>query len=240
MKRITNSIGMELVLIPAGSFMMGSPSDEPGRFDNETQHRVTISRPYYLQTTAVTQGQWKAKMGNNPSYFQNCGFYCPVEMVSWNDAQEFIGKLNQRERTSKYRLPTEAEWEYAARAGTTPPFYTGNCISTDQANYNGNCPFSRCPQGEFRKTTVRVKSFYPNAFGLYDMHGNIYEWCQDWYGDYPSGSVTDPTGPSSGRDRVLRGGSWSDDDRLVRAAFRHYYTPGFRYLTRGFRVARDF
>ncbi len=183
---------MEFVLIPPGTFMMGSPSDEPGRVDNETQHQVTLSRSYYLQTTEVTQGQWKAVMGNNPSYFKNCGEDCPVEQVSWFDTQDFIRKLNQKENTSKYRLPSEAEWEYAARAGKTSPFHTGNCITTDQANYDGNYPLTGCSKGEYRQKKVRVKSFNPNAFGLYDMHGNVYEWCQDWYGVYPSSSVTDP------------------------------------------------
>jgi formylglycine-generating enzyme required for sulfatase activity len=240
-KRITNSMGLELVLIPAGSFMMGSPPEERGRsfFAKETQHQVTITKPYYLQTTVVTQGQWKALMGNNPSYSKNCGDDCPVDTVSWNEAQEFIGKLNQKEGTNKYRLPLEAEWEYAARAGTTTRFYTGNCISTDQANYDGDDPLPGCPKGEVRKRIVRVKSFEPNAFGLYDMHGNIFQWCQDWYDNYPSGSVTDPTGPSSGMERVMRGGSWFDDAGYLRAAYRSKDKPGGRGDLIGFRIARD-
>ena len=177
---------------------MGSPPDEPGRFDSETQHRVTLTRDFFMGTTEVTQGQWKAVMGNNPSHFDECGDDCPVEKVSWDDVQEFIKKLSRMDGR-EYRLPTEAEWEYAARAGTTTPFTYGRCLSTDQANYDGNYPLSGCDKGEYRKRTIPVGSLdAPNAWGLHDMHGNVWEWCQDWYGNYPSGSVTDPTGPSSG------------------------------------------
>ena len=160
-KEFINSIGMKFVLIPAGTFTMGSPSNEPSRWSYETQHQVTISRPFHMQTTVVTQGQWKRVMGSNPSHFNNCGDDCPVEQVSWDDVQEFIRKLNRQEGTDKYRLPTEAEWEYAARAGTTTPFYTGNCLSTEQANYNGNYPLSGCPKGENQTKTVRVGAFLP-------------------------------------------------------------------------------
>ncbi|KPA19272.1 Sulphatase-modifying factor domain protein, partial [Candidatus Magnetomorum sp. HK-1] len=130
---ITNSIGMTFVLIPAGVFMMGSPEDEPERLDREVLHEVTLTQPYYMQTTQVTQGQWETVMGNNPSYFKDGGHNCPVEQVSWEDAQEFIKQLNTLEGTEKYRLPGEAEWEYACRAGTSGPFYFGKCLSTDQA-----------------------------------------------------------------------------------------------------------
>ena len=236
-KTFTNSIGMKFVFIPPGTFMMGSPSSEPKRESDERQHRVTISKPYYLQTTEVTQGQWKAIMGNNPSYFK--GDKRPVEQVSWNDAQEFIRKLNRKEGTDKYRLPIEAEWEYACRAGTTTPFSTGRCISTDQANYNGNYPMPGCSKGRYRKETISVGSFSPNAWGLYDMHGNVYEWCEDWYkDDYPSGHVTDPRGTSSGSDRVLRGGSWGDDAGSIRSAIRRRDGPDSGSFRIGFRVAR--
>ena len=218
--------------------MMGSPSNEPERVDNERQHRVTISKPFYLQTTEVTQGQWREVMGNNPSYFKNCGDDCPVEQVSWNDVREFIRKLNQREGANKYRLPTEAEWEYACRAGTDTPFYFGDCLSTDQANYNGNYPMPGCAKGEYRKTPVPVGSFSPNAWGLYDMHGNVWEWCQDWYGNYPSGHVTDQTGPSSGSARVGRGGSFSSRAGYCRSANRGILPPGRGGLLLGFRLAR--
>jgi len=234
--RITNSIGQTFVIIPKGSFMMGSPTDEPKRDDDERQHRVTITRPFYMQTTEVTQKQWKAVMGNNPSKFE--GDNLPVEQVSWNDVQEFIEKLNRMEGTDRYRLPTEAQWEYACRAGTTTPFYTGRCISTNQANYGGNYPMQGCSKGRYRKKTVNVASFSPNAGGLYDMHGNVYEWCADWYGKYPSGAVTDPKGSSSGEYRVYRGGSWFKNARDARSAFRERVNPDIRGDLLGFRVAR--
>lgn len=230
--------GMEFVRIEPGTFMMGSPSDEPERGDNESQHKVTISKPFYMQTTEVTQGQWEAVMGNNPSEFKDCGEDCPVENVSWYDAQKFIKKLN-RMTGNFYRLPTEAEWEYACRAGTTTPFYTGNCLSTNQANYYGDYPMPGCDKGKYRNKTVPVASFSPNPWGLYDMHGNVYEWCQDWYdSDYPGGHVTDPEGPSSGDYRVLRGGSWGDDAGYCRSANRGNYSPGGRNDDIGFRLVR--
>jgi len=235
-REFTNSIGMKFILIPAGSFIMGSPSNEPSRSSDETQHQVTISKLFYMQTTAVTQGQWQKIMGSNLSHFKNCGDDCPVELVSWDDAQDFIGKLNRQERTDKYRLPTEAEWEYAAWAGTITPFSTGNCLSTDQANYDGNYPLSGCPKGENRQKTVRVASFAPNALGLYDMHGNVRQWCLDWYGNYSSDSVTDPTGPSSGSYRVNRGGSWNYSANLCRSAYRYNIRPDYRDYGLGFRL----
>ena len=175
-------------------------------------------------------------MGDNRSYFRVCGDDCPVEKVSWNDAQKFIGKLNQMEGINSYRLPTEAEWEYACRAQTTTSFFTRACISTDQANYDGNYPGKNCPKGEYRGKAVKAGSFQPNAWGLYDMHGNVWEWVQDWYGDYPSRSVVDPKGPDKGKYRVLRGGSWYYDARFVRSANRSRNTPDNRN-NNGFRVA---
>ena len=235
--QITSPItGAKFVLVTAGTFTMGSSVPTI----NEKQHQVTISKPFYMQTTTVTQGQWQEVMGSNPSQFKDCGQDCPVENVSWNDAQDFIRKLNNQERTDKYRLPTEAEWEYAARAGTTTPFYTGYCLSTDQANYNGIFYPYPCPKGEYRGKTVRVASFAPNAWGLYDMYGNVWQWCQDWYGEYPSGSVTDPTGPSSGGSRVARGGSYNNRVALCRSAKRTYYTPDRRSFDVGFRLVRTY
>jgi len=231
-------IGAKFVLIPAGTFTMGSPAGEPGRRDDENRHEVTISKSFYMQTTTVTQRQWQKVMGSNPSNFKACGDDCPVENISWNDIQNFIRKLNQQEGTDKYRLPMEAEWEYAARAGTTTPFHTGNCLSTDQANYNGNHPLSGCPKGEYRGKTVRVGSFAPSAWGLFDMHANVWEWVQDWYGAYPSDRVIDPTGPSSGSMRVIRGGSWYNYAYYCRSAFRGFNNPdeGGSYV--GFRLVR--
>jgi formylglycine-generating enzyme required for sulfatase activity len=229
---------MIFVYIGPGTFRMGSPSVEPGGNNDETQHQVTITRPFYMQTTEVTQGQWRAVMGNNPSYFSNCIDGCPVENVSWNDTQEFIRRLNRKEGGSIYRLPTEAEWEYAARAGTSTPFNTGNCLSTDQANYNGNYPLFGCSKGQYRGKTIRAGSFSPNAWGLYDMSGNVWEWCQDWKGDYPSGSVTDPAGPLSGSSRVNRGGGWGGNARNCRSASRGGSAPGGRGSSIGFRLSR--
>ncbi len=233
--RFTNSLGMEFVKIDPGTFMMGSPEDEPRRLSDETQHQVTLTKSYYMQSTEVTQGQWKAVMGSNPSSFSDCGEDCPVDHVSWHDVQEFIRRLNQREGTNEYRLPNEAEWEYAARAGTTTPFNTGNCLSTDQANYDGSFPYTGCPSGVYRGETVPVASFAPSAWGLYDMHGNVWEWVQDWYGSYPTSAVTDPAGPSSGSVRVLRGGSWYGPAGLCRSAFRGR-DPGGRCSILGFRL----
>ncbi|OQY57838.1 MAG: hypothetical protein B6245_15040 [Desulfobacteraceae bacterium 4572_88] len=215
----TNSLGMTFKRIPAGTFMIGSPEDEPGRDSDETLHQVTLTQDFHMQTTEVIQGQWEVVMGENPSSFQNCGDDCPVENVSWNDAQDFITRMNQRGEGT-YRLPTEAEWEYAARAGTSTPFYFGQCLSTDQANYDGNYSSEGCPQGEYRPETVPVASLASNAWGLYDMRGNVWEWCGDWSGDYPTGSVTDPSGSWRGNYRVGRGG-WSavSQGRQEREAF---------------------
>ena len=234
----TNSIGMEFVLIPAGSFMMGSPASEEKRDSDETQHKVTISKPFYLQTTEVTQGQWQAVMGSNPSDFK--GENNPVEQVSWDDAQEFIKRLNQKEDTDKYCLPTEAQWEYACRAETKTPFSFGATISTDQANYDGRFTYGGGRKGVYREKTTAVKSFPANAFGLFDMHGNVREWCADWYGDYPSGPVTDPKGAPIASVRVIRGGSWGDFPNFLRSADRGRYFPDFRTDIIGFRVAKDY
>jgi sulfatase modifying factor 1 len=240
--------GMEFAFIPPGSFMMGSAlsaeefvtkygGEAKYYKDEHPRHQVTLTQGFYMQTTEVTQGQWKAVMGkvNNPSDFIDCGDNCPVENVSWDDVQGFIKKLNQREGRN-FRLPTEAEWEYAARAGTTTPFAFGNCLSTDQANYNGNYPGSNCAKGEYRKKTIPVAGLKANVWGLYDMHGNVWEWCQDWHGDYPSGSATDPKGPSSGSYRVLRGGSWIMVAWDCQSAIRIKLLPVNRGRNFGFRL----
>ncbi len=230
------SMGAKFVLIPSGTFIMGSEISESGGDSNETQHHVTISRSFYIQTTEVTQGQWKVVTGNNPSHFSNCGDDCPVEQVSWNDVQKFIRKLNSIEGTDKYRLPTEAEWEYAARAGTTSRFPWGNQNDCAKANYGNG--FSQECKGTNPGKTMKVASFAPNAWGLYDMHGNVLEWVQDWKGNYSAGSVSDPQGPSSGLVRVFRGGSWIDDARSCRSAVRGVSDPGNSYDLLGFRLLR--
>jgi formylglycine-generating enzyme required for sulfatase activity len=238
-KPFTNSLDMTFVHIPSGTFTMGSPKSESDRDDDETQHQVTLTKGFYMQTTEVTQAQWQAVMGNNPSRFKDCADCpdCPVENVFWNDVQKFINKLNQRPDNDKiYRLPTEAEWEYACRAGTDTPFFFGKCLSTDQANYDGNYPLSGCKKGKYRQKTTPVASFKPNSWGLYDMHGNVWEWCQDWYGTYPSGNVTDPAGSEDGVRRILRGGGWYYDARGCRSAYRGRVTPGARDANFGFRL----
>jgi len=228
----TNSIGMNFVLIPSGTFMMGSPSDDLGCGNDERRHRVTLSEGFYIQTTEVTQGQWQSIMGSNPSRFKNCGDDCSIEKITWNDAQDFIRRLNHKEGINKYRLPTEAEWEYACRAGSENRFCFGNSGANlgEYAWYNKNSGKRTHPVG--------VKK--PNTWGLYDMHGNVWEWCEDWYGDYPASHVTDPKGPSSGNERVLRGGSWNSFDHWLRSANRFKDNPRYRRIYIGFRVARDF
>jgi formylglycine-generating enzyme required for sulfatase activity len=248
-KSLSKSLGINFVYIEPGTFKMGSPSGwfsgEKYRNDDETQHSVTLTRGYHLQTTEVTQSQWKAVMGSNPSRSTNCGDDCPVEQVSWNDVQDFIKKLNQKEGGDRYRLPTEAEWEYAARAGTTTVYSWGNEADCDKMMYENDvgsnenkCVSYHRNRGLTPDSTAPVKSFSPNAWGLYDMHGNVWEWCQDWKGAYPSGAVTDPTGPSGGTGRVRRGGSWDDDARDCRSADRSSNDPGYRGNYLGFRLLK--
>jgi len=213
-------------LVPAGTFRMGSAN---GYSDEQPVHSVTITRPFYLQKTEVTQGQWQAVMRSNPSGFTGCGPTCPVESVSWDDIQLFLTRLNQANPGITYRLPTEAEWEYGARAGTTGD-YGGTGVLNDMGWYDANSG----------GTTRPVAQKTPNAWGLYDMHGNVWEWVQDWYsGSYYAGSpAQDPPGPSSGSLRVLRGGSWLFTAFYARSAIRYYYTPSFRVSYYGFRLAR--
>ena len=229
-------ITMKLVKIPAGTFMMGSSAGEKDRDSDEgPQHKVTITKPFYMGTCEVTQEQYEAITSKNPSYFK--GAKNPVGKVSWNDAVAFCKALS--DKTGKtVRLPTEAEWEYACRAGTTTPFNTGETISTDQANYDGNYTYGSGRKGVYRKKTIAVGSFKPNAFGLYDMHGNVWEWCSNWYDarTYANANTRDPKGPASGSDRVLRGGAWLSNPRLCRSANRRWYDPDFGDDFFGFRV----
>jgi formylglycine-generating enzyme required for sulfatase activity len=235
-KHFTNSIGMKFVWIPPGSFMMGSPKEEKKRQDNETQHKVTLSKGFYMGVYTVTQEQWQAVMGDNPSNF-NGEKSLPVEKVSWDDCQEFIKKLREKDKDKKaYRLPTEAEWEYACRAGTKTPFHFGETISTDQANYNGNYIYGDGKKGMYREKTTPVGSFPANVWGFYDMHGNVWQWCEDWYADYPQKDVVDPQGPEKGQSRVLRGGSWRFPPESCRSALRDRYVPGLRINFIGFRL----
>lgn len=238
-KRFTNKLGIEFVFVPPGTFTMGVLSDKEEKGDNSFLHQVILTKGFYMQTTETTQEQWRELMGNNPSFFKECGDDCPVEQVSWNEVQQFIKRLNQAERTNKYRLPTEAEWEYACRAGTKTPFSFGACLSTIQANYCGDYPFFGCEKGVYREKPVSVKSFPPNPWGLIGMHGNVWEWCQDRFGQYPSGNVTDPLGPSSGKVRVYRGGGWNSYAKACRSGNRSGNEQTKRFANLGFRLVRD-
>ncbi len=233
--KLAEGVEMKLVLIPAGKFLMGSPLNEEGRdADEGPQKTVTITRPFYMGVHEVTQAQYSAIMGANPSQFKE--WTHPVEQVSWNDAADFCKKLSETTGQA-VRLPTEAEWEYACRAGTRTPFHTGDTISTDQANYDGNETYGGGRKGVYRQKTVPVGSFAPNAWGLYDMHGNVWEWCSDWYaGEYTNAVETDPQGPKTGESRVLRGGSWLYNPRYCRSATRNWDAPGTRNFIIGFRV----
>jgi formylglycine-generating enzyme required for sulfatase activity len=222
--------------IEPGEFMMGSPQSEPKRYDDEQQHEVILTRGFWLADTACTQALWQAVMSDNPSDFK--GEDRPVDSVSWKDAQAFMEKINADIPGLELQLPTEAQWEYACRAGTTTPFYFGENITADQVNFDGNYPYNKGKKGEYREQTVPVKSFACNDWGLYEMHGNIWEWCADWYGDYPKSTVVDPLGPEKGDNRVLRGGSWFGFGRDVRSADRRGDGPAYRHRFYGFRVAR--
>jgi formylglycine-generating enzyme required for sulfatase activity len=221
--KVAAGIEKAMILIPAGKFKMGSPASEKGRSGDETQYEVTITKPFYMGKFEVTQEQWEAVMGSNPSS-RTKGAKLPVTDVSWDDCQEFIKKLNSK-TDGGYRLPTEAEWEYACRAGTTTPYSYGDSLTKSDANINGD----------------RIKaagSYLPNAFGLYDMHGNVWEWCNDWHGALHDGEATHPKGPATGERRVLRGGSFYSNVSIAHSSFRNYLTPSHRYVNNGFRLAR--
>jgi formylglycine-generating enzyme required for sulfatase activity len=238
------------VRIPGGTFTMGSPESEQERVRDEKPHQVEV-RDFVMGKYEVTQGEYRQLMGVNPSYFK--GDTLPVEQVSWFDAIAYCNALSLREglapaytvngdtvswdRTAGgYRLPTEAEWEYACRAGTTTAFNTGNIITTDQANFNGDIPYADNPRGQGRERTTAAGDFPPNPWGLCDMHGNVYEGCWDWYGEYPDN--TEAGGAGAGATRVVRGGSWRGSAFWVRSAFRDSYKPSARSEILGFRVAR--
>jgi len=246
-QKITNSLDMEFVYIQPGTFVMGSPPDGVRYALPMTQHQVTITKGYYMQTTEVTVGQWKtfvrdtgynseAKAKGNKNYWKKPGFFQtdehPVTCISYSDALAFIGWLSKKEGRP-YRLPTEAEWEYAARAGTKTRYSFGQCLSTTQANFDGRRGACADSPKEHRNGTTPVASFGPNNWGLYDMHGNVLEWCQDWCGDYPSSSIQDPIGPSSDTSikgsqvqrRIMRGGGWQYAGNSCTSAARFGISP---------------
>ena len=222
--------------IVPGTFLMGSPATEIDRVEDENQHRVTHSQGYWLADSACSQEFWMMVMGDKPSRFQG-NDNNPVETVSWDDVKQFINKLNSRHPDLQARLPTEAEWEYACRAGTDTPFSFGENITPEQVNYNGEYPYAGGEKGLNRKQTVPVKSLPPNPWGLYEMHGNVWEWCKDWFGEYSEQAVSDPVGSKEGVVRVLRGGSWYLNGWSARSAIRYRSEPDCRFDDIGFRLA---
>jgi formylglycine-generating enzyme required for sulfatase activity len=238
-KYVTNSAGMKFAWIPPGPFTMGSPKDEKSRNVLEIQHPVELTRGFYMGVFPVTQEQWRTVIRasdyikpeegfdlGDPSRFAKGG-KLPVEGISWDDCQSFLKKLRKMDKQD-YRLPTEAEWEYACRAGTTTPFYFGDTIATSQANYCGLFTYGKGVKGLNRQKTTPVGTFAPNAFGLYDMHGNVAQWCQDRFGKYPQHRVIDPQGPKDGGNRILRGGSWEDGPATSRSAARGWASAEIR------------
>ncbi len=234
----TNTLGMTFAWIPPGTFLMGSPTNEPDREGytgaDETQHGVTLTKGFHLGIDPVTQAQWQAVIGANPSHFKGES-NLPVENVSWEDCVAFCAALGKKDGKT-YRLPTEAEWEYACRAGTTTPFHFGDTISVNQANYDGNHTYGNGKKGVYRQKTTPVGSFPANAWGLYDVHGNVWEWCADWFGPYQEGELRDPQYFVGGDARVLRGGSWVNFPGYCRSAYRLRRAPGYRHIFIGCRV----
>jgi formylglycine-generating enzyme required for sulfatase activity len=254
----------DFVIVEGGTFIMGSPESESWREKDEDQHEATVGS-FYLAKYEVTQRKYREVMNGNPSYFK--GDDLPVEGLTWFDAVRFCNALSQEEgltlayaiddekvvwnrAANGYRLPTEAEWEYACRAGTTTPFNVGTSVSSEQANYYGTHPYMienyyrsreklETLPGVYNEKTIRVGSFAPNSWGLYDMHGNVGEWCWDWYGAYTSESQTDPMGVPSGTFRVNRGGGWNDFGKHLRSAYRAAHPPVNGIFNLGFRLARN-
>ena len=256
------------VLIPAGSFTMGSPTNELGRGSNETQYQVTLTRSFFMQKYEVTQSEFQARMGYNPSHFSSCGGNCPVERVTWHEAAAYSNAVSRAAGLPEcftctgsgtsvacevaaaytganyynclgYRLPTEAEWEYAYRAGTTTAFYNGGITNTSCSPLDANADAIAWYCGNAQSKTHPVGGKQPNAWGLYDMAGNVWEWCYDWFGTYPTQAATDPVGAATGTARVRRGGGWDYLADVVRAAQRSVSTPTSRYYSVGFRVVRS-
>ncbi len=253
-----NGVKLTLCWCPPGTFLMGSPASEAGRQANEVQHEVTLTEGFWMAKTETTQAQWLALMSGNPSHFQ--GDRLPVERVSWEEGKGFAAALTDRMRREgkldpgwEFRLPTEAQWEYACRAGTTTAYYTGdNEQALHEAGwYSGNSDrkpsrmgvwvrsipvFAGWVKGITGRQTWPAGKLEENAFGLQDMHGNVWEWCEDVYGEYGEGKVLDPIGPREGPDRVIRGGSWHTPAVFCRSAYRAWGGPDFRYNYLGFRV----
>lgn len=251
---LTNSVGMEMTLLPAGVFWMGSPPGEPGRHpDEHPRHRVRLSQPFLISNTPVTQQQWMQVMRYNPSSFREGGHGAdrvrgmdtqpfPVERVSWFDAEAFCQALStlpqEAEAGRIYRLPTEAEWEYACRAGTSTMFHFGKDLSSDRANLDGTNPEGAAAVGIYLGRTCPVRQYPSNAFNLHDMHGQVWEWCADWFTEdyYEHSPEVDPVGPEESTRRALRGGGWYFGARTARSAYRYRYEPEARHHDFGLRV----
>lgn len=238
-------LDLELILISAGEFVMGSPVGEADREEIEVSHRVRISNPFWLGKYEVTQGQWEAVMGNNPSEFKQVGKDGPVERVSWEDAVEFCQKVTEMERAAgrlpaghEYGLPTEEEWEYACRAGSKAATAYGDSLGSSQANIKGDSPDGQASPSRSLDRTAKVGSYRPNKWGLYDMHGNVLEWCVDWVHAYgkPVGVDTDEIESSSFSQRILRGGAWKFPAKFSRSANRLWAPPTLRESSLGFRL----
>lgn len=239
-------IKQKMRYIPPGEFWMGSPEDEPERDDDETLHHVTLKEGFWLGETTVTQALWQAVMGNNPSEFKaSSGEQLPVESVSWNDCQGFMGRLKNMNFLFDFTFPTEAQWEYACRAGKKTPFNTGEQLTSEQANYDGDCeyngrvkltPLQKQAQKN-RQKTVEVNAFKANAWGLKQMHGNVWEWCADSRRQYLAEPEGDPVGAINSEQRAVRGGSWIDDAGFCRSAYRNDYGRDDRYDNFGLRLS---
>ncbi|HXW07302.1 MAG TPA: formylglycine-generating enzyme family protein [Vicinamibacterales bacterium] len=229
--------GMQFVLIRPGSFRMGTPADEPQREAGEVPHTVRITRAFYLGRYEVTQGEWMSVMGENPAAFGDCGARCPVETVSWQAVKEFIHRLNEGS-VRGFRLPTEAEWEFACRAGDSEAFGRSSTLSSREANIHGEFPY-HAPKGTFRGRPVPVGYFQPSGWGLYDMAGNVWEWVEDAYCPYPDGPVSDPRGACGSPLKVIRGGSWAFNGASARCGLRYTHRPEDAGHSLGFRLAHD-
>lgn len=237
---LSQDVSLEMIRVKAGTFMMGSPEYELGRSDTERLHKVTLTQDYWLGKFPVTQAQFQAIMKYNPSYFG--GSKRPVEEVDWNCARDFCVRLNKKfddklPEGYQFDLPTEAQWEYACRAGTTTAYFWGNSCNGTEANCYGHRPCGTTAKGPFLERTTDVGTYEPNDWGFYDMHGNVFEWCRDWYNDDYGEDAIDPVGPSSGSGRVLRGGCWSGNAQYCRSADRYGCGPGYRSNSCGFRLA---
>jgi formylglycine-generating enzyme len=256
----TNSLGMTMVKVEAGTFKMGSPPTEKGHQEDEKQRDVTLTEPFQIAATEVTQKQWMtlmgktfeelinqqrgplgrgAKLSSSPSAI---GDTEPMSFVNWSDTQEFCKALTEKEHNSgtlplnkKYTIPTEAQWEYACRAGTKTVFGTGDTLTSKDANFYGKLPYGASEPGEYLEKTTPIASFAANPWGLFDMHGNVYEWCSDWYEESPT-SNKDPIGPSKGDGRIIRGGAWDRKASSCRSAYRYSRDPNRRAHNIGFRV----